>query len=241
MTKVILNSGGMDSFFVARMVPDAHHVFVDVGQRYAHKEREAARRIADHVGQPLEIVLSADIAKFEHKPSGIIPLRNAELILQAAQYGNDIYLGILSNEINSDKSPEFLRAMEEVLNISCRAQYWSAGTHFTLHTPLGTQSKAQLVAGLLAAVRRDITYHAAWQTMLSTVSCYDGGGLHCGKCPSCFKRWVALTVATGVDADSLHPFVEDPATWATLEEWEAKGYPEERIQEIRDAYAIAGL
>ena len=230
MTKVILNSGGMDSFFVVRENPDALQVFVDIGQEYVDKERASARRIAAGVGQPLIEMKGAQIGR-NVKEGGIIPLRNAELILCAGQHGNDILLGILQNEVNSDKSPEFLRAMEQVMDISCRAQYWSAGTTFRIHTPLGTRSKAELLRG----IKDDAE---AWAAASQTVSCYDGRERHCGACPSCFKRWVAMTVASGVDRGDAD-FDSHPASWLPLAYWRGKGYAALRIQEIEEAYGIA--
>ena len=231
MTEVILNSGGMDSFFVASMKPGVQHVFVDIGQKYAAKERVAASHIAAFFGSPLVHVRGAEIGSFEDAASGIIPLRNAELILCAGQFGNIINLGILSNEVNSDKSPEFLRAMELVMNISCRAQYWTEGTTFSIKTPLGTKSKAQLVKEW--AVSCDT---AGWEALLQTVSCYSASDSHCGRCPSCFKRWVALRVAVGDDW-SFH-FQEDPKQWYPLEHWQSKGYALDRIAEIELAYGV---
>lgn len=235
MSKVILNSGGMDSFFVAIENPEAVHVFVDIGQAYLKKELHSAARIAQHVGTDLNVVKGAQIARFEHKPSGIIPLRNAELILCAGQFGDDILLGILANEVNSDKSQEFLRAMECVMTISCRPQYWSDGRSFRIHTPLGTRSKVELVRGLWRTHGPD---SAHWKAMMQTVSCYDGGERHCGRCPSCFKRWVALTVATGRDHGAL--FETHPAQPQPLSYWQAKGYNAQRIEEIEAAYAVIG-
>lgn len=230
---IILNSGGMDSFFVAHRIK-APHVFVDVGQKYAHKEVKSARRIAKFFDQPLIEMKASNFAEYEHE-SGIIPLRNAELILNAAQHGENIFLGVLNNEVNSDKSPEFFRAMEAVMDISCRAQYWSEGRTFKIYTPLGNSSKTTLV--------KEVQRYGGpllWKAMLQTVSCYDGGEQHCGVCASCFKRWVALTAATGVDAIWTQPtgFVAHPGKVHPLSFWEAKNYPEERIAEIRAAYDV---
>lgn len=227
MVKVILNSGGMDSYFVARENPGVRSVFVDIGQKYVDKERASAQRIASEFGLEHIEVKGAQIAQFEHE-SGIIPLRNAELILCAGQYGDDILLGILANEVNSDKSPEFLRAMECVMTISCRPQYWSRGRQFRIHTPLGTRSKTTLVREVWEDTR-DLS------GLLATVSCYDGGSEHCGECPSCFKRWVALTGATLHDHG--YRFRRHPAI-QPLSYWQAKGYNKERIREIEEAYAL---
>lgn len=238
MTKVILNSGGMDSFFLALAVPDAAHVFVDVGQKYVDKELEAADIMCRRLDKELHVVAGSDFGKFEHE-SGIIPYRNAELILNAAQYGNEIYLGVIANEVNSDKSPEFFRAMEQVLNISHRPQYWTEGKGHRIHTPLGDRTKTQLIQALYRRVEMhggDI-YLRHWDTMMGTVSCYSESAGHCGRCPSCFKRWVALTVATGQDHG--HLFDAHPARWYPLAYWEDKGYVAARIGEIRQAYKLA--
>ena len=46
----------------------------------------------------------SQIGPMEDEKSGIIPNRNAELILSAAMYGERIYFGVIKDEINSDKS-----------------------------------------------------------------------------------------------------------------------------------------
>lgn len=244
---VLLNSGGMDSFLVAEsMIGITESVFVDIGQPYVDKERESALRIARWFGMNHREMKGAQIGQFEHSPSGIIPLRNAELILCAGQYGNHIHLGILANEVNSDKSPEFLRAMETLMTISCRPQYWSEGRDYRIHTPLGTRSKAKHLSTLWEHCDRNAS-DPNWLNLLQTVSCYDGGELHCGRCPSCFKRWVALTVAVGWDAAERGPngeppmtvYRDHPADQHPVSYWEKKGYSRERIDEIRIAYRLA--
>lgn len=233
---IVLSSGGMDTFLLAHHLKkngvEAEHVFVDVGQSYAQKEEAAAMFVAATVGAPFHRCPGAQLARHEH-PTGIIPFRNAELILNAAQYGDDIYMGVIADEINSDKSVEFVHAMEEVLNVSHRAQYWTEGRSFRIHTPLREHSKTRLVAWYL-----DDGGYA--QALLRTVSCYDGGGKHCGRCPSCFKRWAAL-INNDVPMDGH--FAANPATWYTPAEWAARlaTYPQGRAAEVLRALAAAGL
>lgn len=236
MSKVLLSSGGMDSFLLA-MEPElsgAVHVFVDIGQKYVSKELRAAEYVANCAQAEFVVVRAAEIAQFEDK-SGIIPFRNAELILCAAQYGQNIYLGVIGDEINSDKSPEFLNIMQEVLNISYRPQYWTEGKHFKIKTPFMHTSKTELV-------RRYIERGGLMHSLLTTVSCYDGGTQHCGRCASCFKRWIALTVATGSDYGTAPLFARHPATWQPIAHWKAKlgEYGVRRAQETKEAFRIAG-
>lgn len=236
MNKVLLSSGGMDSFLLAHEpeLKGAVHVFADIGQAYFKKELKAAQYVAETCGAEFQCVKTLNMARFEHKETGIIPFRNAELILCSAQFGQHIYLGIIADEVNSDKSPEFLRAMTQVLNISHRGQYWTEGKKFHLKTPFAHFSKTELVLRYLDR-GGDLAH------LTKSVSCYDGGNKHCGRCSSCFKRWVALTCATG--RDQAHTFAQHPGTWRTKEEWHKKleGYAERRVQDVFTAFAIARM
>lgn len=232
---VLLSSGGMDSFLLAcePKLRRGLHVFVDIGQKYLQKERKAAAFIAKEVGATFVEMKTAQLAEYEHS-SGIIPFRNAEMILCAAQHGTQIYLGVIADEINSDKSLEFCEAMENVLNISHRKQYWTEGKQYAICTPFRQFSKTQLVQKYLSA-----GYPLSF--LLKSVSCYDGGNLHCGSCASCFKRWVALVNATRVDHAVDWGFVQHPYEWKSQSHWAnvISGYSETRATEIVNAFAIA--
>lgn len=237
MRKALLSSGGMDSFLLAHEpeLAGAQHVFVDVRQAYRDKEVEAARYVAASVGAELHVVKTINLAQFEHVPTGIIPFRNAELILCAAQYAEALYLGVIADEVNSDKSPEFLAAMTQVLNISHRGQYWTEGREFELRTPFREYTKTQLVT-------RYLERGGSLPHLLKSVSCYDAGAMHCGRCSSCFKRWVALTNALGHDAEErCEPYGVHPALHHGLAHWRTKlaSYPPNRLAEVERAYAIA--
>lgn len=233
MAKVVLASGGMDSFLLWRLYApdDSTNVFIDVGQKYAYKERLALRGLAHMVPNfKIAEAVGPHLGAYE-RPSGIIPLRNAHLILTAAQLdvGDDILLGVVRDEINSDKSLEFMRAMADVLNVSWRAQYWTDGRTFTVQTPMRHLSKAEAVTRYIAAGYR-------LDDLLATVSCYDADELHCGRCPSCFKRWVALRL-NGIDGQQR--WASDPAVYGRQSGVLLKAtrgeYPPARADEIIQA------
>jgi 7-cyano-7-deazaguanine synthase len=233
-TKVLLSSGGMDSFLLAHepQLQGAVHVFVDVGQKYLHKEANAALRIATEMNAPFYHIKTAQLAKFEHS-TGIIPFRNAEMLLCAAQYGTELYLGVIADEINSDKSVEFCSAMERVLNISHRAQYWTEGKTYYINTPFRMISKSALA-------NRFLHNGGQLKDLLNTVSCYSGTENHCGQCASCFKRWVALTNAMGRNDWKYWGFDNNPYEWKTLEQWDGllEAYTLDRASEILSAFNL---
>jgi 7-cyano-7-deazaguanine synthase len=234
-TKVLLSSGGMDSFLLAHEpeLQGATHLFVDVGQQYAAKELEAATYVAKSVDATFVAVKATNLAVFEHKATGIIPFRNAELILCAAQLGEDIYLGVIADEVNSDKSPEFLAAMKAVLDISHRGQYWTEGRTFNMLTPFRALTKTQLV-------QRYLKLGGSLTHLLKSVSCYSAEGVHCGQCSSCFKRWVALSNALDTDATVYEVYVRHPAKWQTKQYWADRlaGYPTNRVDETMRALRL---
>lgn len=235
MQKVLLSSGGLDSWLLAHEpeLKGAVHVFVDIGQKYLTKEQDSAMALADAMDATFEIVVGPNIAQYEHS-TGIIPFRNAQMILLAALYGEEIYFGVIADEINSDKSVEFCDAIESVLNISHRPQYWTEGKSYKIQTPFRQFTKSELV-------RRFIANGGDLQKLLTSVSCYDAGENHCGRCASCFKRWVALVNAVGYDDWKEWGFVEHPYTWKSNNEWieKMKSYTMQRADELCSAFQLA--
>ncbi len=235
MQKVLLSSGGIDSWLLAHEpeLAGAIHVFVDIGQKYKIKEQAAAEYLAATLGAQFEYVEGPDLGQYEHS-TGIIPFRNAQMLLLAGLYGEQIYFGVIADEINSDKSVEFVAAIQDTMNISHRAQYWTHGKNYQILTPFRQYTKSELV-------RRFLVNGGSLDKLLTSVSCYDAGAKHCGRCASCFKRWVALVNATNADKWEQWGFVQHPYTWKTRDEWYSKmqDYSEERANEIHGAFLTA--
>jgi len=223
---VILASGGLDSFlcwYIFRQ--DALNVFVNIGQKYAKKEGQALRNLMRKIPE-FDVVEHAGslIGPLEDEKSGIIPNRNAELILSAAVYGERIYFGVIKDEINSDKSLEFIKAMEDVLDISNRKQYWTEGKTFKILTPTKEYNKTELIKIYLD--KGGLVEH-----LELTVSCYSDTEHHCGDCPSCFKRWIAFK-----NNDIPFATIDDPMDFAhkqgIIEKCKDGTYADGRANEI---------
>jgi 7-cyano-7-deazaguanine synthase in queuosine biosynthesis len=254
---VVLVSGGLDSFICWYLFcPGATPVFVDIGQNYIEKERTAVKNIANTINAiyknnptviltgPTEKTIypknftliehkGSQIGRFENKKSGIIPSRNAELILCGSNYGEDIYFGVIKDEINSDKSPEFITAMEQVLNISNKKQYWTDGTTFSIKTPTAKYNKTELI-------KMYLDKGGSVEHLNLTVSCYSPTDfhfptiLHCGSCPSCFKRYVGFK-NNGLSFETLNDPVEYAKKNGIIDKCNDGTYPEGRSKEILKA------
>lgn len=222
---VNLCSGGMDSYMLWKMFNnDALNAYVRIGHAYEQREIGAVILLSRlDPGFRCVMLDGPRIGKLE-TPSGIIPCRNALLLITAAAHFGispgvthvNLYLGALHGEINSDKSPEFCAAVEETLNVSWRKQYWTDGVRFSVLAPLRGFTKAQLIRNFA---------HRGHDTALlrATRSCYSGGLRddedHCGDCPACFKRWVAFRAAGVHDPSG---YVVDPASTPLAREAERK-------------------
>lgn len=207
---VVLLSGGLDSataLAVAR--EEGYECFAlsfDYGQRHA-RELESAGRVAAaggvrrHLTLRLDLraiggsALTDDIAVPKGRPgdaigAGIpvtyVPARNTIFLSHALAWAEvlgsqDIFIGVnvLDASGYPDCRPEFIQAFEALANLATRAGVEGA-SHFRIHTPLITLSKAQIVARA----------HELGVDLSLTWSCYapEPDGRACGLCDSCLLR-----------------------------------------------------
>ena len=129
------------------------------------------------------------IALPEQPASGIpvsyVPARNTMLLALALAWAEvlgarDLVVGVTAVDYSGypDCRPEFIRAFEALASLATKAGV--EGARFTVHAPLISMSKAQIIQ---SGVRLGVDY-------AMTVSCYqaDAAGRACGRCDSCRLR-----------------------------------------------------
>lgn len=213
MKAYVLLSGGIDSstcLYIAREeFADVEGVSIDYGQRHS-KEILSAMGLCAHLGIPHHIINLREIvpATMLTDPSrevpnisydeikGVsptyVPFRNG-LMLSAVtsfvhgelcKFGDSekydglewaIYFGAHAEDAQNwaypDCTPEFIGAMANAIHVG---SYYKV----RLHTPLEWKNKCQIIEwGDSLGVPWDKTW-----------SCYKGGDLHCGTCPTCRAR-----------------------------------------------------
>jgi 7-cyano-7-deazaguanine synthase len=206
---VVLLSGGLDSattLAIARaqgFAPAA--LTVRYGQRHA-VEIEAARRVAraqgvhDHRIAEIDLrlfggsALTSDIAVPKGRaeaemadgiPVTYVPARNTIMLSFALAFAEvidaaDIFVGVNAVDYSGypDCRPDYIRALEAMANLATKAAV--EGRRLTLHAPLITLSKADIIRQGLAL---GVDY-------ADTITCYDpdAAGRACGTCDSCKLR-----------------------------------------------------
>ena len=217
---VVLLSGGLDSTTVLAIAKsqdyDPYALSFRYGQRHAI-ELESASRVAAAQGVRRHVIadidlrvfggssLTSDIAVPKHDaadelsdeiPSTYVPARNTIFLSFALAYAEtvgaqDIFIGVNALDYSGypDCRPEYVAAFQNMANLATKAGV--EGQQLSIHTPLITLTKAEIIAtGLALGVDYGLTS-----------SCYDpdDSGNPCGHCDSCLLRLKGFAEAGHTD------------------------------------------
>lgn len=202
---VVLLSGGMDSATCLAIAQsegfDCYALSFRYGQRHSG-EVEAARKVALSLGVTQQRVVDLDPASFggsaltsdlpvpkNHRldqigidiPTTYVPARNLIFLSWAMAYAEvlearDVFIGVNSVDYSGypDCRPEFIAAFQATARLGTRL------TDLTVHIPLATLSKAEIITrGIALGVDFSLTR-----------TCYDPdpSGAACGHCDACILR-----------------------------------------------------
>jgi 7-cyano-7-deazaguanine synthase in queuosine biosynthesis len=185
MKKVLMFSGGMDSYIGRELLNPDVLLYVDTGNRYSVKEKMNLERIRKEQKEDRIVIEKAEfLGKFE-QPNGYIPLRNLFFAEIGTLYGDTVYMGALKGETSRDKSGKFRKQTTELTNYLWHDLMLTKKKDVKVEFPFEKMTKTQLLKKYL-----DKGYSAEDLKKYS-ISCYDTEKLRCGDCPSCFRRWVA--------------------------------------------------
>ena len=199
MTKVLLYSGGMDSWLINKDWKPDVLLYVDIHGGYSEAEKKRLPDNAKILDFPL-------LGGFELS-NRFIPMRNLYFLMLASQYGDKICLGAMAGDYgNKDKTPEFLQMSETMINellsdkkvrrrIEIERQYITAYKNELLRKYIKNGGTANEVKD-------------------STFSCYTPiEGKECFHCYPCFRKF-ALLYSNGAD----YSYEQRKAMWDYVRE-----------------------
>ncbi len=211
---VVLLSGGLDSYTAAGIARQQgftlNALTIRYGQRHA-RELESARAVAADLGVARHVELDVDLRVFggsaltseievpkdraiapDEIPSTYVPARNTVFLSLALAWAEvlearDIVIGVNALDYSGypDCRPEYISSFEHLASLATRAGV--EGGHFSIHAPLISLTKAEIIRrGLALGLDYGITH-----------SCYDpdGRGRACGRCDSCLLRTAGFAQA----------------------------------------------
>ena len=141
--KVLLYSGGMDSWLIDKLWKPDIRLYIDMNTRYS---KEEMKRLPDDI-----VIEKLDLSKWEREDK-IIPLRNVYLIGIATNYGDEICLGATAGDRVLDKSPVFAELYEELLGYLYQKQHWTEKRTIRINLDYKAYTKTELLKQFKEAV-----------------------------------------------------------------------------------------
>lgn len=180
MKKVLLYSGGMDSWLIDKIWKPDVKIYIDIKGSYSEEEIKRLPKDVEVVTLPIGIY---------EQENKFVPLRNLYFLMIASNYGDELCLGATAGDWGSkDKTPEFFEKAEEMLNFLLGKQSKVAeDKHIHIETKYLYMHKNEILeeylnqGGSLEELYRD------------SFSCFTpDNGKPCLACKPCFRKYVCL-------------------------------------------------
>lgn len=188
MKKVLLYSGGMDSWLMSKLWKPDIKLYVDMKTRYS--ENELARICKEPDVQVVEFPLG----RWERKDA-IIPLRNLYLAMVACNVTGsedvEILIGATAGDRVLDKSPAFVAKATDLLSYLYTPQHWiPEGKKVKVCIDYKQYTKTDLLK-MFKKQGGDLE-----EAFTHSFSCYNPvDGHECWHCKPCFRKFTAFSEA----------------------------------------------
>lgn len=188
--KVLLYSGGLDSWLIDKLWKPDVKLYVDMNTKYS---------LSECFNLPKDVKReNLDLGKWEREDA-IIPLRNLYLLMLASNYGDEITMGCLAGDRSLDKTYEFSEKSEELLNYLYSPQWWiPEGRKIKINTYFKQFTKTELLKKYLD---EGGNIEQAWK---ESFSCYNPTGLDvCYNCKPCQRKFITFAELGYIDESWL--------------------------------------
>lgn len=187
MQKILLYSGGMDSYLIDKLWKPDRRIYVDMHTRYSQQEIDCIKKRRNDVE-----FIDFPLGQWEREDK-IIPLRNLYLPMVICNItGNedvDICLGATNSDRVLDKSQEYVEKATDLLNYLYQPQWWIPnGKKVRVNIDFKKYTKEDLLKMYMEqGGDLDKAYNESF-------SCYepDEEGNVCHRCKPCFRKFVAF-------------------------------------------------
>lgn len=181
--KVLLYSGGMDSWLIDRLWRPDIRLYFPMSTRYGDQELDRISDTRDDVELDWKLY---DLGELEREDS-IIPLRNLYMVMMAANYGDVIQLGATYGDRVLDKSPEFATMTTNLLTFLYQAQHWTEARTIEVRVDFKDRTKVELVREFKD---QGGDLEEAWN---GSFSCYlPTNDEICWQCKPCVRKVIAF-------------------------------------------------
>jgi len=219
---VMLFSGGMDSYAIAKLIKPDILLYCNLGLPEQMKELNA---IAKMNLTGYEFIVDDRLYLRDQKlENEIVPMRNLFFAMIGAYYGSHVILGATAGDTTHDKDYEFADKTNSVLRhiftdpLKNPLTIMGSGG-YTLSLPYKDKTKSQIV-------KEYIKEKHSIKDLINSRSCYNHEELECGVCRSCVRKFVAFGV-NGIDTHSHFEINPKNALLHAIDYSKSKGRKEE--------------
>lgn len=178
MKKVLLYSGGMDSYIISRLWKPDVKLYIDYG---IEQNKEEIKRLPSDV-----IIKRVDLSDYiENDGKNTIPLRNLLFANIAINYGDVVAIGGVKGDLHYDKSKRFARRATRLFNFVLMKE--DSKRKVKIVVPYKDYTKEELLRTYIArgGSIKDIEKN--------TWSCHvPKDGKACGECSPCKRKNKAI-------------------------------------------------
>ena len=181
MKKVLLYSGGMDSWIIDKLWKPDVKLFFRIYTKNNDIEFE-------NIDMEDVTIVDMDISQFEQKENNyFMPLRNLQFVVHACHYGDIICLGSVGGSVHRDNNETFGILTETLINYLLSEDKTREGK-VQVYLPYMNTSKTDLLKMYLDS-GGDIE-----ECYTKSFSCYSptDAGNECGMCSSCASKFTAF-------------------------------------------------
>lgn len=239
--KVLLYSGGTDSWLINKIWKPDICLYVDMGSMYSKAELD---KVMKH--KPKNLLLSElPLGQFEDPKTAFIPMRNLYLMMHACNYGDEICLGATKEDAggSSDKDLDFLIEAEHILNRLWQKQSLYEGKEIKVEKSFVNLTKKDLLAMYLEQGGDINTFKK------DTFSCYSPiGDTECLSCKACFRKWVVCynngATYSEEELNKVYKFAEKSVVHRSHHAqgrfFMDKGGAEDTLRALKSLYTVLG-
>lgn len=237
MTKVVLYSGGLDSYCLAAEVKPDLLLYFDIGLPEQQAEIATIKSMEERGLLAADIVFDTRFNLAPYKlPNEVMPFRNLYFIAAGFTYGDKLYLGKTASSRNLDKNATFAaKALDVLKYVSQNPKSNPPGLraeNMEILLPFDHKTKSTFLGEYLRN-------GGCLEHVLQTRSCYRPHGKECGECQSCIRKSIAL-VNNGVDINGM--FETDPTQFYLKQYDDVLGIGNELvISEVYSSLRLLGL
>lgn len=179
MTKVLLYSGGTDSWLIDKLWKPDKKIYINIEGFYSNTEIEK-------LPKNVEVINFNYLGQTENKETNFVPLRNLYFLMIASYYGEKICYGAtLSDRGSKDKREEFIEKAKDIINYCLNGNSFAEDKKIEIEKKYVRMNKFEIIKEYLS------NGGSIDKFVNESFSCYHAiNGKECYQCKQCYKKFL---------------------------------------------------